>query len=158
MAAGAAAVAANEAFQVQWANAMTAAGGDPGTNTGVSSGVKTGSGSGRGGCHGVFDGCPTASVSPLEGAGGDEVATSGFDSAASVGLATTASNRQNATRALAGARRRSAEEAEAAAALRLELHRYSRMLLLTLALEVDRLEQLIRKHHPEYQYIDLEVL
>jgi hypothetical protein len=45
-----------------------------------------------------------------------------------------------------------------AEALRVELHRYSRMLLLTLALEVDRLEQLIRKHHPEYQYIDLEVL
>jgi len=51
------------------------------------------------------------------------------------------------------------EEAERqAAALRVELHRYSRMLLLTLALEVDRLEQLIRKHHPEYHYIDLEVL
>ena len=49
-------------------------------------------------------------------------------------------------------------EAEAAAALRLELHRYSRMLLLTLALEVDRLEQLVRKHHPEYHYIDLEIL
>jgi len=49
-------------------------------------------------------------------------------------------------------------ERQQAEALRVELHRYSRMLLLTLALEVDRLEQLIRKHHPEYQYIDLEVL
>jgi hypothetical protein len=43
-------------------------------------------------------------------------------------------------------------------ALRRELHRYSRMLLLTLALEVDRLEQDIRKRHPEFRYIDLEVL
>lgn len=43
-------------------------------------------------------------------------------------------------------------------AVRQELHRYSRMLLLTLALEVDRLEQDIRKRHPEFRYIDLEVL
>jgi hypothetical protein len=50
------------------------------------------------------------------------------------------------------------DDAHTTAALRAELHRYSRMLLLTLALEVDRLEQLIRKHHPEYHYIDLEVL
>lgn len=50
------------------------------------------------------------------------------------------------------------DDAKTADALRVQLHRYSRMLLLTLALEVDRLEQLIRKHHPEYHYIDLEIL
>jgi len=50
------------------------------------------------------------------------------------------------------------DESAERAALRQQLHRYSRMLLLTLALEVDRLEELIRKHHPEYHYIDIEVL
>ena len=63
--------------------------------------------------------------------------------------------------AAAGAAAEAVAEAEAVAAaeaLRPQLHRYSRMLLLTLALEVDRLEQLIRRHHPEYHYIDLEVL
>ena len=41
---------------------------------------------------------------------------------------------------------------------RREIHRYSRMLLLTLALEVDRIENDIRRKYPEFQYIDLEVL
>jgi len=38
------------------------------------------------------------------------------------------------------------------------LSAYSRMLLVTLALEVDRLEGEIRRKHPEFKYIDLECL
>lgn len=68
--------------------------------------------------------------------------------------AVTADEKELVRRAMAEA----LAEAKTAEALRQQLHRYSRMLLLTLALEVDRLEQLIREHHPEYHYIDLEVL
>ena len=44
------------------------------------------------------------------------------------------------------------------AALRQSLHRYSRMLMITLAFEVDRLEVEIRKAYPEFRYIDIEIL
>ena len=36
--------------------------------------------------------------------------------------------------------------------------RYSRMLMITLAFEVDRLEIEIRKQYPEMRYIDIEIL
>ena len=41
---------------------------------------------------------------------------------------------------------------------RVMLRRYSRMYMLTLSMEMDRIETMIQKKYPEFRHIDLEVL
>lgn len=52
----------------------------------------------------------------------------------------------------------SCQEVESESDARVMLRRYSRMYMLTLSMEMDRIETMIQKKYPEFRHIDLEVL